>query len=330
MNKQLMDFLIELGLAVNQRCRRSFDSSMKLEEVVKLSPADVIFRIDVEAEEEIVRLMNERAESFGGIILLAEGIGENDMSVYPQGSKLEDAQVKIICDPVDGSRGLMFSKRSAFFLAAAGPAVANNLSDLNVSVMVELPTPKQGQFDVLSATRGEGFSCQRYDRSGDSWPVELLPNQSDSVEGGFLSLAKFCYPGKDFIANVEEALLDELYGLNKSEFLPVFDDQYISSGGQLYELICGHDRFVGDFRASMYSLFRKQGRRSGQVCHPYDMAGVLIAEEAGVIVTSLKGTVFDAPLNTTAAVDWFGYSNASIRLEIEAKLQSILADKLTL
>ena len=89
--------------------------------------------------------------------------------------------------------------------------------------------------------------------------------------------------------------------------MPVFEDQYISSGGQLYELICGHDCFVGDLRASMYELFKKQGRRKGQICHPYDMAGLLVAKEAGLHVTDIHGNEFDAPLNTTDEVDWFGY-----------------------
>lgn len=77
----------------------------------------------------------------------------------------------------------------------------------------------------------------------------------------------------------------------------------------------------------MYELFKKQGRRKGQICHPYDMAGLLVAKEAGLHVTDIHGNEFDAPLNTTDEVDWFGYANVNIRQQIEKPLLSILEIK---
>ena len=65
-----------------------------------------------------------------------------------------------------------------------------------------------------------------------------------------------------------------------------FEDQYISSGGQLYELMAGHDRFVADLRP----LFER--RRPGGAalcCHPYDLCTELIARELGVLVTDEQG-----------------------------------------
>ena len=66
----------------------------------------------------------------------------------------------------------------------------------------------------------------------------------------------------------------------------MFEDQYISSGGQLYELMAGHDRFVADLRP----LFER--RRAGGAalcCHPYDLCTELIARELGVLVTDEQG-----------------------------------------
>ena len=326
-HEKLRNFLLEIGHAVNLCCRRAFRSDLKLSEEVKVSPSDIIYRVDVEAEEVIMQMMEERAADFGGMILLAEGIGAEDISVYPEGMSHDDAKVKIICDPIDGSRGLMYGKRPAFFLAAAGDASAKTLNDLDVSVMVELPIPKQGEWDALSAIRGQGYIAERYKDQGLLEVLNFSASEKTSIEGGFFTLSKFCYPGKDFIGSIEEELIDELFEDRAQEYLPVFEDQYISSGGQLYELICGHDCFVGDFRASIYKLFAKQGKRKGQICHPYDMAGVLIAQEAGLFITDINGEEFDAPLSTVYEVDWLGYGNSSLRSQIEKPLLSIFESK---
>jgi fructose-1,6-bisphosphatase/inositol monophosphatase family enzyme len=73
------------------------------------------------------------------LVLVAEGIGEEGRRDFgpPDG-----ARVRVIVDPIDGTRGLMYDKRSAWFLAA----VAENrgeetcLADTFAAVMVELPT----------------------------------------------------------------------------------------------------------------------------------------------------------------------------------------------
>jgi len=322
----VQDLLIEIGMAVNRRCRQVFlDGLSNLNKEVKVSPADIIYQIDIEAEDEIVRILTARGAEFGGIELIAEGIGAQDVSFYPEGSL--DCQLKIICDPIDGSRGLMYAKRPAFFLAAAGPISAQRLSDMTVSVMVELPIPKQDEYDVLSAVKGEGLKVKRYTDSGSFREIAFESSKADTVEGGFMSFAKFCYPGKDLIARVEERFLDKLFSGREEEFLPVFDDQYISSGGQLYELIVGHDLFTVDFRASMYRRFESEGKKIGQVCHPYDMAGLLIAQEFGLIIEDVKGNPFDCGLTTDINVDWLGFANESIRTQCRTILHEIFEEE---
>ncbi|MCM8535919.1 MAG: hypothetical protein NE334_08285 [Lentisphaeraceae bacterium] len=326
MEEKLVELLKELGCLVSRRCQKVFDSDLCLSDEVKVSPADIIYQIDIEAEEVIVLFLEQRAAEFGGIILLAEGIGEEDLSIYPKGLPYEEAKVKIICDPIDGSRGLMFAKRSAFFLAAAGSASAMTLGDMNSSVMVEIPIPKQTEWDILSATRKGELLVERVASTGLK-VIETQVSAKQSVEGGFLSLAKYCYPGKRVISEIEESLLNKLFVDREECFLPVFDDQYISSGGQMYELIVGHDCMVGDFRARMYEDFAKKGVASGQVCHPYDLAGLLVAQKAGVIITDAYGHEFDSTLEMTKAVDWLGYANDDLRQQVEAPLLELLQEK---
>ena len=326
MEEDLVKFLKELGCLVSERCQKVFDSDLCLSDEVKVSPADIIYQIDIEAEEVIVSFLEERASDFGGIILLAEGIGENDLSVYPKGLSSHQAKVKVICDPIDGSRGLMFAKRPAFFLAAAGPVSALTLGEMDSSVMVEIPIPKQTEWDILSTTRNGELLVERVTNVGLK-KIKTQVSTKKSVEGGFLSLAKYCYPGKALIAEIEESLLDKIFVDRKDCFLPVFDDQYISSGGQMYELIVGHDCMVGDFRAKMYKALAKKGVASGQVCHTYDLAGLLVAQKAGVIITDADGGEFDSSLEMTKPVDWLAYASEEIRQQVEPPLLELLQEK---
>ena len=111
-----------------------------------------------------------------------------------------------------------------------------------------------------------------------------------------------------------EHLVRHLVGAVDVTRATVFDDQYISTGGQFYELIVGHDRFNADLRPAFY---RAQRLGEGMCCHPYDCAGLLVAEEAGVVITDAHGQPLDAPLDTTSGVSWVGYANARLRQRIE-------------
>jgi hypothetical protein len=100
-----------------------------------------------------------------------------------------------------------------------------------------------------------------------------------------------------------------------------FEDQYISTGGQLYELMAGHDRFVADLRP----LFER--RRAGGAalcCHPYDLCTELIARELGVLVTDERGGRLDAPLDVASDVAWIGYANQALKARVEPHLQRAL------
>ena len=105
----------------------------------------------------------------------------------------------------------------------------------------------------------------------------------------------------------------------------VFDDQYISTGGQFYELIVGHDRFNADLRPHFY---RMQGQPEGLCCHPYDCATMLIAEEAGVILTNGLGRPLDGPLDVTTGLSWAGYASEVLRQQIEPIVSAFLKRKI--
>ncbi|MEO6246810.1 MAG: inositol monophosphatase, partial [Opitutaceae bacterium] len=103
----------------------------------------------------------------------------------------------------------------------------------------------------------------------------------------------------------------------------VFDDQYICTGGQLFELIVGHDRMLGDLRPAAYT---KLGFSASTLCcHPYDICTALIAQEAGCIIEAPEGGPLRSPLDTTTPVAWMGYANVSLARRVRPVLRRIMA-----
>jgi hypothetical protein len=188
--------------------------------------------------------------------------------------------------------------------------------------MTELPTSKMGYADVLWATKGRGARGERIDlRDGRARPLPLRPSTADTIAHGFASVANF-FPGtKALAAELMEHLTRELLGEAEVTRALVFDDQYISTGGQFYELIVGHDRFNADLRPLLYRIQRQP---PGLCCHPYDCATWLIAEEAGVTLTDGLGRPLDGPMDVTTGLSWAAYANAWLRATIEPLLTAFL------
>ena len=132
--------------------------------------------------------------------------------------------------------------------------------------------------------------------------LTVRPSTAVDLEHGFSGLAKFFLPGKTALAALEAALFTRLGSRD------VFDDEYLSSGGQLHELIAGRDRFVADLRPLVDP--------DALACHPYDVCTAMLLEEAGGVVTDPAGTPLDVPLDTTTPVAWVGYANEALAARI--------------
>jgi hypothetical protein len=104
----------------------------------------------------------------------------------------------------------------------------------------------------------------------------------------------------------------------------VFEDQYACTGGQIYNLAIGQDRFVADLRPLVQPLVAARGTAIGHCCHPYDLCTKLIAEEAGVVVTDPSGKQVCAPLDTESNVAWTGYANRALHNQIAPVLVELL------
>jgi hypothetical protein len=137
-------------------------------------------------------------------------------------------------------------------------------------------------------------------------------------------VARF-FPGlRDELAALDDEIVREVLGVGSPGKAQCFEDQYISSGGQLYELIAGHDRFVADLRPLLNPLLKERGHHRNLCCHPYDLCTALIAAESGVVVTDALGHDLNAPLDVESDVAWIGYANPKIRRQVEPVVQKAL------
>jgi fructose-1,6-bisphosphatase/inositol monophosphatase family enzyme len=308
---------------------RSRTSTQTLHEVSRTPSADTIYAIDTEVDPILEVFCETWAAEEGPLIVVAEGLedghGNEAVSrVFPRAANESDAAIRVIVDPIDGTRGLMYDKRAAWALAGVAPnkGPATRLRDIEVAVMTELPTSKMDRADVLWAVKGKGAISERVDlETGFAKPLILAPSRASNIDHGFSSISNF-FPGTKILSSeLMEFLVARLIGPADVTRATVFDDQYISTGGQFYELIVGHDRFNADLRPVFY---RMQGQPEGMCCHPYDCATWLIAEEAGVILTDETGAPLDGPLDTTTGLAWAGYANSTLRDSIQLLLLQFL------
>ena len=288
------------------------------------STGDTIYAVDRISEHVLVELFEKELASVAPLILIAEGI---EQLVLPIGAKDTDAVWRVIVDPIDGTRGLMYQKRSAWVLTgvARNRGAGTNLQDIELAVQTEIPLVKQHLCDVLWAIRGAGAYAERFNRlTEERKTLPLRPSRTTTIRHGFAMIARFFPGAREELAAIDEEIVRGALGPVEPGKAHCFEDQYLSSGGQLYELMMGHDRFVADLRPLVESVLKARGLVLGICCHPYDVCTELIAREAGVIVTDERGDPLRAPLQVEPDVAWAGYANDAIRREIEPLLHEAL------
>lgn len=298
----------------------------QLASVVSEQEGDTIFALDRVSEELLIDFFEREVASKAPLVLIAEGLDEGQI-VLPRGTQESDAVWRVIVDPIDGTRGLMYQKRSAWILTGVAPnrGPNTNLNDIELAVQTEIPIVKQYLSDVLWAFRGEGFQAQRFNRlTGGHTSLQLHPSAASDIAHSYSQIARF-FPGvRDVLAAIDDEIVLGALGSPQTGKAQCFEDQYTSTAGQLYELIAGHDRFTADLRAHFDRVTTERGLPRLLCCHPYDLCTELIAREAGVIVTSLDGGPLEARLAVEPDVSWAGYANESIRSTIEPLLQAAL------
>jgi len=323
--------LLPAILELHDRIRTSVVSAFaeqrpeSLSDVAEDGAGDTIYAVDRVSEETLVAGLEQLARE-EPLVLVAEGLPPDGL-VLPRGAHEGECRWRLLVDPIDGTRGLMYQKRPAWILTGVAPnnGPETRLRDILLAVQTEIPLVKQHLSDQLWAIRGEGIGARRINRlSGKSEELVLRPSQADTVAHGFATVARFFPGARDILAAIDDEIMIEAGGPAVAGKAICFEDQYISTGGQLYEMMVGHDRFVADLRPLLGDILRQRGLPHPLCCHPYDLCTVLIAEELGVAVTDALGNHLDAPLDLETDVAWVAYANASLRARVEPALRAAL------
>jgi fructose-1,6-bisphosphatase/inositol monophosphatase family enzyme len=310
--------------AVVEACERA--TSSELAKVVSEEEGDTIFALDRVSEEVLIDFFEREVASRAPVLLIAEGLSDGQITL-PRGTAESDVVWRIIVDPIDGTRGLMYQKRSGWILTGVAPnrGPDTSLNDIELAVQTEIPLVKQHLSDVFWAVRGEGFHAERFNRlTGEHRALKLHSSTAVNIDQSYSQVVRF-FPGvRDVLAAIDDEIVRGALGRAQSGKAQCFEDQYTSTAGQLYELIAGHDRFTADLRAQMDPVTKERGLPKLLCCHPYDLCTELIAREAGVIVTGVAGGPLNARLAVEPDVSWVGYANERIRATVEPLLQAAL------
>ena len=179
---------------VVRECERA--SLDDLARVAADDEGDTIFAIDRVSEALLIDFFEAEIASDQSLVLIAEGL-EHGKVILPRGTAEADAVWRVIVDPIDGTRGLMYQKRSAWVLTgiAANRGPETNLSDIALAVQTEIPLVKQHLSDTAWAIRGEGAQAERFNRlSGERSTLQLQPSRAPSINQSFATVVRF-FPG---------------------------------------------------------------------------------------------------------------------------------------
>jgi hypothetical protein len=323
---QIRDIHAAIRDAVVAACEQT--AIERLATAVAEEAGDTIFAIDRISEHVLLERFGALAAEWP-CVLIAEGLGSTGQTVLPAGMSDEQAELRIIVDPIDGTRGLMYQKRPAWILSGVAPnnGPSTSLADIELAVMTEIPLVKQHLCDSLWASAGAGVAGERLNRlTGERTVLAAQPSRATSIGQGYGSLARFFPGARDVLAAIDDELIARALGPQPPGMALAFEDQYISTGGQLYELIMGHDRWVADLRPLVEAILQRRGKPLGLCCHPYDLCTELIARAAGVQITDAHGRRLAAPLDVTSDVAWAGYANQMIFAQVAPILGALLAE----
>jgi len=296
--------------------------------VAAVTASDTIYHVDRITEAAIDAWLEQHWPRAWPIEIVMEW--RDPGATFPPGLHPRRTLYKLILDPIDGTRNLMYDKRSAWTLAGLAPqrGAATHLGDIEVAAMTELPASKQDRSDQFSAVRGggrRGLVAESVDLRPGGKRTRFRPRPSPArhCRGGFASVVRFFPEAKAMLGIFEEELWRRLYGDCRPNTALVFEDQYLSTGGQIYELLVGHDRFIADLRPLAY---RRLGLTDSLTCHPYDICTALLLQEAGGRVEDPTGRPLRVRLDAVSPVAWVGYANSALARHLRPVLRRLVRE----
>lgn len=290
---------------------------------------DVTFGLDLPSEARIAAWHIAEARE-GPLSVLTEDTGWRHLGPDGEGGwraldGFAHGGPRIAIDPVDGTRNLMADLRPAWSVVAFAPPGASQprLGDLCGGIVSEIPGTNSAFFRRLVS---DGRTCRIQQASlatpGALRDRALTVDHDDRADHGYFPVFRYEPAQRPAIARIEADFFARLVGQEGAEARSIYDDQYISSAGQLVLLALGRYRMVSDPREWV-------GRRLGVMgvtSKPYDLAGAVVcARAAGAIVTDVEGGLLDFPIDATTPVGYTGYANPATQKRLEPHWRAALA-----
>jgi fructose-1,6-bisphosphatase/inositol monophosphatase family enzyme len=313
--------LADLAERVRVAARAAMEEALRTDSLgdvyrtVGQGAGDATFGLDL-ATERAVDLWFEETCATCCLSLFTEDAGWRHRG--PQGplQGFDHGGPRVVIDPVDGTRNLMMDLRSAWTvigLAGPGPDQPRQ-GEVELGIVAELPDSRARAWRILSAVRGGG--C-RLAVDGEERTLEV--DGDARLDHGYFPFFGFHPQVRPLVARLGADVFSRLEaeGIDTGT---CFDDQYISSGGQLALIALGTYRMVVEPRGWIAARTAPT-----QTCKPYDVAGaVLCATEAGALVTDLSGGLLDHPLDASTPVSFCAFHNRATRERLWPHLEAAL------
>jgi len=290
---------------------------------------DVTYGLDLPSEERIHAWVDEVART-EPLSLLTEDSGWRHRGPDGRGGVhdlpgFDHGGPRIAIDPVDGTRNLMADLRSAWTVVTFAPAGAAQprLSDCTGGIVSEIPGSSGARFRRFAT---EGGACRLEHRDLEREALlaarTLTVDADDRPDHGYFPFFRYEPAQRPAIARLEAEFFARLVREEGAEARSIYDDQYISSAGQLVLLALGRYRMVVDPR----ELVARARGAPGVTSKPYDLGGaVLCARAAGAPVTAAEGGPLDFPIDARTPVGYAGYANEPTRARLERHWLAALA-----
>ena len=298
-------------------------------QVAGVGAGDVTYGIDLESERVVSLWLEEYARE-GPLSLFTEDIGWRHAGPDSDGGwrELDDFDhggPRLIIDPIDGTRPLLGALRSAWTSIAACPPGTEEprASDVTLGLLGELPPSTTETWRVIQAEVGKGARLERrsFAAGSEAACVPLVADVDDRCDHGVFSFFRFTPHQRPAIARVEADFFARIAEAEGADLMHCHDDQYVCNVGQLVHLAQGSYRMIADLRSHVASSTDAPVVTS----KPYDLAAaLLVAREAGCLVTAPDGSTLDFPLDATTPVSFVGWANEATASRLARHLQAAL------
>jgi hypothetical protein len=271
---------------------------------------DTLFRIDEIAEKSLFEYFDAHQSQTPPFLLVGE-FETGEAITFGKG----EPRYRVLFDPIDGTRWLMYAKNSGWILSGILPEKGEEtrLAEVLFALQTEIPLLKHLYAETYWASPGRGaFHFHENLLTGEHTSAQVHARASKELLHGFVSFVNFFPYGKTVMAALEEDFLQIALAQKAFAAAPVFEDQHLSTAGQLHALWQGQLKLVVDVRPQLNRMWRAQNQPTFLCAHPYDLSTWLIAHEAGVVLLSPEGEAFDGPADAVSEIGWIGFTHAAL------------------